>query len=47
MQLRQSGLTQETSAAKSGVSIRTGRRLERHGQPVKAERTWQTRKDPL
>jgi len=47
MQSRQSGLTQETCAAKSGVSIRTGRRLERHGQSVKAERTWQTRKDPF
>jgi transcriptional regulator with XRE-family HTH domain len=47
MQSRQSGLTQETSAAKSGVSIRTGRRLERHGQSVKAERMWQTRKDPF
>lgn len=47
MQCRQSGLTQETCAAKSGVSIRTGRRLERHGQSVKTERTWQTRKDPF
>lgn len=42
MQCRKSGFTQETSAAKSGVSVCTGRRLERHGQSVR-----KTRKAPF
>ena len=47
MQSRQSGLTQETSAAKAGVSVRSGRRIENGGTRVKAPRHWLTRDDPF
>ncbi len=47
MQSRQSGLTQETSAAKAGVSARSGRRLETGETRVKAKRHWLTRSDPF
>ena len=47
MQSRQSGLTQETSAAKAGVSVRSGRRIETGGIKAKAQRHWLTRNDPF
>ena len=48
MKNRQSGHTQESSAAKAGLSSRTGRRVEK--QPIitaPKQRHWRTRKDPL
>ncbi len=47
MQSRQSGLTQETSAAKAGVSVRSGRRIETGETKVKSQRKWLTRIDPF
>lgn len=47
MQSRQSGLTQETSAAKAGVSVRSGRRIETGETKVKSQRRWLTRTDPF
>ena len=48
MNSRQSGDTQETAAAKAGISARTGRRIDRgEHKPLSAERTWRTRKDPF
>lgn len=47
MQSRQSGLTQETSAAKAGVSVRSGRRIETGETRAKAPRDWLTRNDPF
>jgi len=47
MQSRQTGLTQETSAAKSGISVRSGRRIETGEKGVKTPRNWLTRSDPF
>lgn len=48
MHHRRKGCTQETAAAKSGVSIRSGRRIDKAGGPrPTAERDWRTRPDPL
>lgn len=47
MQSRQSGLTQETSAAKAGMSVRSARRHERNGMTTKGQRHWKTRTDPF
>lgn len=47
MQSRQSGHTQETSAAKAGLSVRSGRRIETGATKVKAQRHWLTRTDPF
>lgn len=47
MKSRQSGLMQETSAAKAGISSRSGRRIETNDQIVKKQRHWKTRKDPF
>ena len=47
MQSRQSGLTQETSAAKAGVCVRSGRRIETGETKAKAPRHWLTRNDPF
>jgi len=47
MQSRQSGLTQETSAAKAGVSVRSGRRIDAGEIKVKEKRHWLTRSDPF
>jgi transposase InsO family protein len=48
MQHRQKGASQETAAAKAGISIRSGRRIEKSDVPRnKAERDWRTREDPL
>lgn len=48
MQHRQQGATQETAAAKAGISVRSGRRIEQSTTPrSKNERNWRTREDPL
>ncbi len=47
MKNRQTGCTQELSSAKAGISVRSGRRVEK-GETVKQKsRHWRTRKDPL
>lgn len=48
MQHRQNGCTQKVAAAKSGISDRSGRRIDKAGgsRPI-AERDWRTRHDPL
>ena len=49
LKAREIGCTQETSAAKGGFSVRTGRRIETgEHQPQKGKaRDWRTREDPL
>lgn len=48
MQHRQQGASQETAAAKAGISTRSGRRIEKTGTPRhQSERDWRTREDPL
>ncbi len=48
MQHRKSGASQEVAAAKAGISIRSGRRIEKSGVPRnKPQRDWRTREDPL
>lgn len=47
MKNRQTGCTQETSAAKAGISVRSGRRIEKSERAEHKERKWRTRKDPL
>lgn len=47
MKSRQSGLTQDTSAAKADISTRSGRRIENNPQSNKIQRHWKTRKDPF
>lgn len=48
MQSRRSGLSQEASAAKAGVSVRSGRRIEKRGAAQSSQpRSWRTRQDPL
>ena len=47
MQSRQTGLSQETSAAKAGMSVRSARRLEHNGVTKKTQRQWKTRLDPF
>lgn len=46
---RTEGKTQETSAAKAGISERSGRRIEKDGLQLgrKHRRGWRTRKDPF
>ena len=46
MKNRQTGLSQEVAAARSSVSVRSGRRIER-GERNHVPRTWRTREDPL
>ena len=46
MRSRQTGQSQDVAAAKSGVSVRSGRRIER-GERNHVPRTWRTREDPL
>ena len=46
MKSRQTGLSQEVAAAKSGVSVRSGRRIER-GERTPVPHYWRTREDPL
>ncbi len=49
MQHRQQGMSQEKAAAKAGISVRSGRRIEQ--SPItprpKTDRDWRTREDPL
>ncbi len=47
MKNRQSGCTQETSAAKADISVRSGRRIEKGEKTRQKKRHWRTRKDPL
>lgn len=48
MQQRRNGLNQEAAAAKSGISVRSGRRIEQTSSPrAKTGRNWRTRHDPL
>jgi len=47
MKNRQAGHVQELSAAKAGISIRSGRRIEKGEKPDKGARHWNTREDPL
>ena len=46
MKSRQTGLSQEVAAARSGVSVRSGRRIER-GERTPVPHYWRTREDPL
>ena len=46
MRSRQTGQSQDVAAAKSGVSVRSGRRIER-GERDPVPHTWRTRQDPL
>ena len=48
MQHRASGLTQAVSAAKTGISVRSGRRIDKgEHRPKEEPRAWRTREDPL
>ncbi len=49
MQHRQNGASQEVAAAKAGISVRSGRRIETSRQTprIYTERQWRTREDPL
>ena len=47
MQSRQKGLTQPAAAAKTGISVRSGRRIEKGQHIATNERHWRTREDPL
>ncbi len=47
MKNRQVGNGQETSAAKAGISIRSGRRIEKGQRREIKERHWRTRTDPF
>ena len=47
MQSRQKSLSQVASAARSGISIRSGRRIEYGQRSHHKERHWRTRSDPL
>ena len=47
MKNRQAGCTQDTSAAKAGISTRSGRRIEKGENSARQERNWRTRKDPF
>ena len=45
MSSRESGDKQVTASARAGVSVRTGRRLEKQGEYRRAERHWRTHQD--
>lgn len=47
MKNRQTGFTQEASEAKVGISVRSGRRIEKGEKTEPKEREWRTRKDPF
>ena len=49
MQHRQQGVSQETAAAKAGISVRSGRRIETADSSSRydCDRDWRTREDPL
>ena len=47
MKHRQADCTQELSAAKAGISIRSGRRIDKDEKSHRTEHHWRTRKDPF
>ena len=47
MKNRQTGCGQETSAAKAGISVRSGRRIENGEKSAPKARNWRTREDPF
>jgi transposase InsO family protein len=47
MKHRQAGCTQELSAAKAGISIRSGRRIDKDEKSNRTAHHWRTRKDPF
>lgn len=47
MTQRKKGATQHISAMKAGISVRSGRRIEKDQWSKGGERHWRTRKDPL
>lgn len=48
MQHRASGFDQQTAAAKTGISVRSARRIDKgERQPQEEPRAWRTRADPL
>lgn len=47
MTQRKKGATQHISAMKAGISVRSGRRIEKDQWSKAGERHWRTRKDPL
>jgi len=47
MAQRNKGLTQEAAAATTGISVRSGRRIEKGQWQSSGERHWRTRQDPL
>ena len=47
MNSRQTGDPQETAAAKAGISVRSGRRIENNERRERRERDWRTRQDPF
>ena len=47
MKNRQTTDTQEISAAKAGISVRSGRRIEKRETNQTKKRDWRTRKDPF
>jgi hypothetical protein len=48
MHHRHNGCTQEVAAAKAGLSVRSGRRIDQAGGPrLTPKRDWRTRHDPL
>ncbi|KQN53591.1 hypothetical protein ASE99_23990 [Serratia sp. Leaf51] len=44
---RKKGLGQAASAAKAGISVRSGRRIEKGQRSPLGDRHWHTREDPL
>ena len=44
---RKKGITQHISAMKAGISVRSGRRIEKGQRAKNSVRHWSTRKDPL
>ncbi len=47
MKFRQQDLTQSVSAAKAGISERSGRRIEKTPHSTSSARKWRTREDPF
>lgn len=47
MTQRKKGVTQHISAMKAGISVRSGRRIEKDQWSKTGARHWRTRKDPL
>ncbi|BBJ69846.1 transposase (plasmid) [Enterobacter sp. 18A13] len=47
MTQRKKGVTQHISAMKAGISVRSGRRIEKEQWSKTGNRHWRTRKDPL